>query len=488
MIPTAIFLLCVFLGTGHTCADTLSTPAKRVVVVIPVAGDVEPAMAALIARAIRENAARPDALFVLEMDTFGGRVDAALQIADTLLHVKNGQTIAFVKNKAISAGALIALACNRLVMKHNTTIGDCAPIAISQEGPKMLGEKFQSPLRAQFRTMAKRNGYPQTLAEAMVSEGMVVYRVEFPDTVAYLDSVEFSELPAERRNQALSKKTVVGAGELLTMDDQEAKEYGFSMMSAESVDEMLAAMNITDYDLIRFESNWSEAFVKFIGTIAPILMMVGFAALYSEMKTPGFGLAGIVGIICLGLVFAGQYLVGLADYTELLIFALGLVLLAIELFVTPGFGLLGITGLFFIAVGMVLSMQGFVIPRPEFPWQGRLFERNILTVLASFVGSFVLILLFFRFVLPTMSKVLPGPYLSATLAQAHVDSGSNLKVSAGDVGVVIKPLRPSGSVRIGNTVVDVVAEGEFVETGKRVRVVEVAGNRIVVSEAADAHA
>ncbi len=416
------------------------------------------------------------------MDTFGGRVDAALQIVDTLLNVKTGETIAFVKNKAISAGALIALSCKTLVMKHSTTIGDCAPIAISNEGPKMLGEKYQSPLRAKFRSIAKRNGYPQTLAESMVTAEMIVYKVVFPDTVVYIDSLELADMAALRKKEIVSKQTIVAAGELLTMDDQEAKEFGFSRMSAESVEEMLASMGIDDYELVRVDENWSETFVRFISTVAPILMMIGFAALYVEIKTPGFGVPGIVGIVCLALVFGGQYLVGLADYTELLLIVIGLLLLAIELFVTPGFGVIGIAGLLAIAAGMVLSLQDFVIPRPDFPWQRAILEKNVFTVVGSLFGSFVLIVLFFRYVLPSMSKVIPGPYLTATLADSKVDSGTGSGVSLGAKGMVTKPLRPSGSARFGETVYDVVTEGGFVENGTVVQVIEVSGNRIVVSE------
>jgi membrane-bound serine protease (ClpP class) len=438
-------------------------------------------MAAFISRAVRDGANHADPIFVIEMDTFGGRVDAALQIVDTLLSVRTGETIAFVKTKAISAGALIALACRRLVMKHSTTIGDCAPIAMSGEGPKLLGEKYQSPLRAKFRSIAKRNKHPQTLAESMVTEGMVVYQVTMPDTMVYIDSIEFADMPEGQRAQIVSKKTVVAGGELLTMDDREAVEFGFSEMSVSSIEEMLSTMEIADYEMVRVEENWSEGFVRFVGTIAPLLMMIGFAALYTEMKSPGFGVPGIVGVVCLGLVFAGQYLVGLADYTELLLIVLGALLLAVELFVTPGFGMVGVAGMLIMALGMVLSLQDFVIPAPEFPWQRGILQRNALTVLGSLLGSFVLILLFFRYVLPRISSLVPGPYLSATLAKSHVDSDVQVKVSVGDRGVVTKPLRPSGCARIGERVFDVITDGEFVDKGESITVTQIQANSIVVS-------
>ena len=131
---------------------------KQTVYVISISGEVDPGMAAFLERAYQDTLEKPNGLVVLEIDTFGGRVDSALEIVDTLLKFPKERSIAFVEKKAISAGSLIALACGKLVMKPATTIGDCAPISITQEGPKMMGEKFQSPLRAKFRALAKRNG------------------------------------------------------------------------------------------------------------------------------------------------------------------------------------------------------------------------------------------------------------------------------------------------------------------------------------------
>jgi membrane-bound serine protease (ClpP class) len=474
---TLLLLVSTILGQSET--DTAASP-RYTVHVIPVTGNVSPTMAAFIGRAIRDGLDSPNPLFVLEMDTFGGRVDAALNIVDTLVGLPEGATIAFVRKRAISAGALIALSCSKLFMRDNTTIGDCAPIAYSSEGPEVLGEKFQSPLRAKFRALAKRNGYPATLSEAMVTAEMRVYQLVFPDTTLYVDSLGLVELSPARKAAIQSQKTVVPAGELLTMDAQEARELGFSSGTVGSVEEALQAMNIKDYRIERVEENWSEVFVGIIGQIAPILMMIGFAALYAELKTPGFGVPGIVGIICLGLVFGGQYMVGLADHTELLLIVIGILLLAVELFVLPGFGIIGIAGMGFIAVGMVLSMQEFVIPKPSFPWQGELLRHNLLMVLLSLCGSLVLLLLFFRYVFPELGRVISGPYLSETLASSRIESESRPKVAVGDRGVVVNPLRPSGKVEIGDEVFDVTTEGGFCDKGTPVTVTKVQGTRIVV--------
>lgn len=478
-IIIASLLMSTYAFLSFTQEDTTKS-IKRDVIVISISGQVDPSMAAFIGRALQNKEEYNNPLFILEMDTFGGRLDAAYSIVDTLSTITNGKTVAFVTKRAISAGALIALACNNLVMKPNTTIGDCAPITISNDGPKMLGEKFQSPLRAKFRALAKKNNYPPTLAESMVSAEMIVFKVVLPDTTLYLDSTGLEELSSSLKKKIISKKTIVKRGELLTMDNEEAKELHFSSANAENIKEVLSILNITNYTTTTISRNWSEKFVSFIAKIAPILLMIGFASLYTEIKTPGFGVPGIVGIICLALVFGGQYIVGLADYTEVLLLAIGFILLAAEVFVIPGFGIAGVLGILFLAVGMMLSFQDFIIPKPTIPWQKEILQKNIQTVIISLAGSVVLIIIFFKYIFPRISTVIEGPNLTENLASAHVDSDRHLPVSVGDEGVVIKPLRPSGSIQVGKEMYDVVTDGEYIDKGITVVVSEIRGNSIFV--------
>ena len=160
-----VFLLVfLFLAVGAHDLSSLWAQEKTKIFIIPVSGDVDPGMAAYVERALKSIKEDSNSMIVFEMDTFGGRVDSALEIVDHITNIPKSKTISYVTNKAISAGALIALASSELTMKHGTTIGDCAPIMMSSEGPKMMGEKFQSPLRAKFRALAKKNNYPELLA------------------------------------------------------------------------------------------------------------------------------------------------------------------------------------------------------------------------------------------------------------------------------------------------------------------------------------
>jgi len=471
----------LFLSFGMLHDVDIVHASARNVYIVPVSGTVDPGMAAFIKRTLEAHANDPDPLFVFELDTYGGRVDSALQIVETLLSVPEGKTVAFVKTKAISAGSLIALACSTLVMKKNTTIGDCAPITYSKEGPKELGEKFQSPLRAKFRTLAKRNGFPETLAESMVTAEMVVYAVRIDGKTRYLDAQAFDDLSQAEKARISSKKTIVGKGELLTMDDTEAFELGFSKMSVDTTDEMLKRMGIENYTLIRIEESWSETFVRLIGRISPYLLMIGLAALYMEIKAPGFGVFGIIGIASLALVFFNQYLVGLADYTELLLVVLGVLLFGFELFVIPGFGIAGIAGLLLITVSAMLAFQDFVIPDPSFPWQADLLVQNILHMLGALFVAILVALFALRYILPKLSVVVDGPYLKTTLKDSHADSKEAGGVETGAAGIAMTRLRPSGKVKIDGEIFDVITDGEFMEKGTPVIVSEIKGNRVFVS-------
>jgi membrane-bound serine protease (ClpP class) len=474
-----IFILIAFciLFSGN---PAFASQKKQKVYIIPVTGTVEPGMAAYVKRALEEIKDETDAVFVFKMDTFGGRVDAALDIVDTISNIPKGKTIAFVEKRAISAGALIALSSNLLFMKENTIIGDCAPIIQTKEGQEMAGEKIQTVLRAKFRALAKKNNYPVVLAESMVTIDMEVYQVEMDGRESFMDKKAYDDLTEDEKKTITSKKTIVAKGELLTMHDAEAVDLGFSQKSVKDINEALSILGYESLDIITIEESWSETLVRFIQPFLSILMIIGIGAIYTEIKAPGFGFPGIIGIICLGLVFFGQYLVGLADYTELLLLLIGVLLLGVEVFVLPGFGVAGITGLIVIAAGLVLSFQGFVVPDPSFPWEGALLMKNLAQVLGSFMFAFLISLFMIRFVFPRLSKIVKGPYLEATLSHSHVYATTALGLKPGDTGIAHSFLRPSGKVMINNKKIDAITRGEFIDQGTPILIDKIEQNRVIV--------
>ena len=276
-----------------------------------------------------------------------------------MMGITQCSTYAYVEQKAISAGALVSLANNRIAMGKGTTIGDCAPITQGQEGIVMLGEKIQSPLRAKFRTLAEKNGYPTLLTEAMVTADLGVVAAVPGDSLRkalaksqpktrpgsgkagadsardgpagtsapyrFFTAKQWENLSDKDKQAYQSHKIVAAEGQLLTLTDREAQEYGLSQGSFASLDEFLAFKGWTKAG--ESATTWSEDLVRVIGTIAPLLMLIGFGALYLEFKTPGLSLFGFIGLACLGIVFGSKYAVGLANYTELLLLLAGVAVL-----------------------------------------------------------------------------------------------------------------------------------------------------------------
>lgn len=450
--------------------------------IIPISGEIGPGLKTFLDRAVKDALKENPKSIIFEMDTFGGRVDAALEIVEIITSIPDSiLTVAFVKTKAISAGALISLACNKLVMKSSTTIGDCAPIMMGQSGPKMMGEKFQSPLRAKFRSLAVKNNYPIKLAEAMVSVDKEIITLEFGDSIVTVSGIEYNDLTAKEKKKITKKRTIVPKGELLTISALEAKVLGFSSATVKNIEEIITALpefkGITKDDLTRFEKNSSEDLLILLNKFAPILLMIGLGGLYMEIKTPGFGLFGIIGISAFALLFTSKYVVGLADNIEIALFLLGLVLLAVEIFVLPGFGIAGASGFLLILISVVLSFQSFVIP--QMPWDKELFKYNIKVV----GGIFVLSVPFFIVAFFSATKVLMTTRIGHQETEGKEDgfvAAIGLDELVGELGIVITTLRPSGVVEVSGKRVDSVTYGEFIEKGEAIKVVEVEGAKVTV--------
>ncbi|MBF0432666.1 MAG: ATP-dependent Clp protease proteolytic subunit, partial [Fibrobacteria bacterium] len=462
-------------------SSMIMPPHRKTAVVISIEEQIDPGLTYFLKRAIAEAKSQNPDIIIFKINTFGGRLDAAFEIVDLITSIKTCSTYAYVQEKAISAGALISLACNRIVMNEGTTIGDCAPIIQSQEGIKMAGEKIESPLRAKFRNLAEKNGYPSLLAQSMVSIDMHIYKAMKNNKTIYLTGQEWDDLDEKSRKEYKNKKTVVAKGQLLTITDTEAEEYGFSIGSFSSINDFMTSHNLEAEENI--VSNWSEDLVRTIGKFAPILMLLGFGALYMEFKTPGFGIFGIIGISCLLIVFGSKYMSGLANHTELLLLLGGATLIFVEIYLMPGTLIFGGLGLALIIVSLILSMQAFTIPDPNLPWEKDILMNNILLVLGIAVASLIIPVLSVKFILPH----LPGSFQvvsTATMQNAHVASiqESHPEIIPGTPGKSTTMLRPAGKILLNNRRYEASAFSGFIEPDKPVEVVSISGNKIIVKE------
>jgi membrane-bound serine protease (ClpP class) len=461
----------------------------KTAIVIPVEEQVDFGLKAFLKRAVAEAEKRDPDYIVFKVNTYGGELQSAFDIVDLLTGITKCSTYVYVEQKAISAGALISLAANRIAMGNATTIGDCAPITQGQDGIVMLGEKIQSPLRAKFRTLAEKNGYPSLLAEAMVSTEMGVVMAERADTAKaksgnpkatvkeYFTVKQWEDKSDKDKAAYKSNKTVVPQGQLATFTDREAAEYGISQGSFATLEEFLDSKGWTKMQ--ELSTTWSEDLVRAIGTIAPLLMMIGFGALYMEFKTPGLSIFGLIGAVCLSIVFGSKFAVGLANHTELLLLLAGFALVMTEVYVFPGTFIAGALGLALILIALTLSLQSFTLPDPSMPWELRSLVDNLFTTVGSAVVALLIPLFIIRFVLPRLPAG-GGVIPATTLAGARSVVPETVRLSVGAIGRTKTALRPTGKALFGGETVEVVSGGDFMEANQTVEIYRIDGNRILV--------
>ena len=438
---------------------------------------------------------------IYEIETYGGWVDSGdniskyfiLEIAD------RAHTVAYVNTEAISAGAMIAVSCGDIIMRKNTTIGDCAPIT---PGGKLEGverEKAESFVRATFERAAEANKYPRILLKAMVSIGTEVYRVKNIETGQY-EFYETEQLPKDANKFDLEgKELVVKSDELLTLTASKAAEYGIARAVVDDVNgalEFFAQRDGVEFAgaPVVLETNWSEDMVRWLNSpvVMGLLLMVGLLGLYVEFNTPGLGLAGLVAVICFTILIGSKYLIGLANWVEVVLFVVGILLLLIELFLIPGFGVIGFSGILCILIGlfgMLIKNPPDQLPWPETDFDWQWFNSGVLSIALGFVGFVVLAVLLAKYIprMAFMSGLILAPAMAKQGTEVEVSmtappEGGQMKLTVGQTGEAISRLRPAGKAIFSDAVVDVVAEGEFIDKGMKIKIIEIHGNRVVVRE------
>ncbi len=457
-MPTRVFFLALLpflallLAQGGLLADDLKADGAPRIVEIPITGTIEMGLAPFVARAIAEAEADGADLLLFSVDTFGGRIDAAVEIKDAILATKL-PTVAWVEGRAISAGALISLSAETLVMNEGASIGAATPVQVSPGGDaKETGEKTVSYMRGEMRATAEATGRDAQVAEAMVDED-------------------------------ISIEGVIEAGKLLTLTSHEALDLGIADKVLRGRAELLTEMGWSEADFHEARLTWAEQLVRFLThpILAGLLLSLGGLALLLELRTPGLGIPGLIGVICLALYFGSHYLVHLAGNVELLLFLGGLLLIVLEIFVIPGFGFAGIAGGLMLTAGLLLSRIG--------PSAGMADIRGALMLLiSSFVVTFILFLVLLKY-LP-QARWMGGIVLDTR--QEHVD-GYHADQNEGEdlldkIGVCLTDLRPAGTVELEGRRLDVITSGDYVDLGRTVRIVEVRGNRVVVEACKDGEA
>jgi membrane-bound serine protease (ClpP class) len=442
LLACALALLALWLGAAPGRA------AAPVVYVAAIEGMIDAGLAGYVRRVIGEAERAGAAALVLEVDTFGGRVDAAVVIRDALLGTTL-DTVAFVDGRAISAGALVALAAQRITMAPGATIGAAAPVEIGASGPPQpAGEKTVSYLRKEFRATAELRDRPADVAEAMVDADVAI-------------------------------PGVIDRGKLLTLTTGEALELGVADDRADDLDAVLARLGLAGAEVRHPTPNWAEALLRVLThpAMSSLLLTLGTLGLLIEIRTPGFGVPGIVGLLSLVLFFWAHWLLRLVGWEEVALLVVGLVLLALEAFVIPGFGIAGVLGIASLLAGLGLSLVGAGVTPTRMLGA---FVQVLLSLLLALGGAAVLLRFLPR--LPIGRRLVLATGLPSELPVGPPPEP--VLPRPGARGTTTSPLRPAGIADIGGARIDVVSDGGWVAPGEPVEVVRVEGRHVVVRRAA----
>ena len=438
---------------------------------------------------------------IYEIGTYGGLLQSDGYISKYfILDVgKKVHTVAYIATEAISAGAMISVSCKDIIMLENTTIGDCAPIAIGTKLEGVEREKAESFTRAAFMRAAEANGYPPALLKAMVTMGTKVYEVRNRQTGQYefLDEERLAEDP--NSYDLASKELIVKDTEILTLTAAKAYEYGIAR--AQVKDRAGALAFLAQRDGVTFASepivlrtNWSEEMVRWLNSpaVMAVLILLALLGVYIEFNSPGVGLPGLVALICFAIIIGSKYLVGMANWVEVALFIVGVLLLLVEIFVLPGFGVVGFLGIICIVFGlfgMLIKNAPGELPWPHTSPDWELLERNVYGLLGGIIAFLIGLPIIARYLpkIPVARRlVLAGPQgplqIEMGAGWAAAISPAETPVQVGQEGVSLNQLRPAGKAEFGNLRLDVVSGGELIEAGRQIVVEVVEGNRIVVRE------
>ena len=428
--------------------------ANQVVYRVPIQGVIDLGLPTFIERIIDEAEKNQAQAIIFDIDTFGGRVDAATQIKDAILD-SDVLTVAFINRRAISAGALISLSCKKIYMTGGGTIG--AATAVDMSGNK-ASEKVISYMREEMASTAENRNRNTDIAKCMVDE-----ELSFTHIVVDGDSLEVTDLEGRKE------------GKLITLTTEQALKYKMADGSAEDFDELLELIDLSDVEVKTLSENWSENLVRFLTNpvVASLLTTFGFLGILFELQSPGWGIPGTFGAVCLTLSLSASVIVKLATKSDLLIVLVGLGLLMVEAFLIPGFGVAGLAGIVVILWGLYMLLL------PDVPVSQEVYDAAMTGLTIGLIGAIFALILLFRLMTKTKFWVkLTSPGVESQ--DEGYSTSIGLEDMVGKSGLATSDLRPSGWALFGERKIFVVTEGEFVDKDQSIKILSVDGNRVVV--------
>lgn len=435
------------------------------VYVIPIRDDIMPPVLYVVRRGVKEAMAANASTVIIDMETNGGRVDTTEELIEILDRFE-GRKVTFVNKKAFSAGAFISVATEEIYMAPGSVIGAAAPILMAPGGtgvesmPNTMEVKITSGISALVRANAERYGHNVDVIEAMIDKS--------------------KELKIE--DEILCEK-----GQILTLTNSEAeKMYGepekplLSAGTVADLDSLLETLGLGSAEVVKIEPSGTEQFGAWINKISPILLVIGIVGLYIEFKTPGFGLPGLVGITAFVIYFLGGYIAGLSSLGWGAVFIVGLLLLVVELLLIPGTVITGLVGALLMVGAILMALVDWDPTLPAYAVPGlEQFDLPLRTLTWALLGSFGLIAVLTSFLPKTAFYTHMVPTgISGTASEANLRESQDRRI--GHVGVVVSGLRPGGKARFGEDVMDVITQGEMIDEGAEVKIIDYSGSTAVV--------
>ena len=434
----------------------ISVLYSDVVYRVPIEGTIDLGLPPFIQRTLEDAESNEATAVIFDINTFGGRVDAATQIKDAILGA-DILTIAFINRRAISAGALISLSCEKIYMTGGGLIG--AATAVDMTGKKG-SEKVISFMREEMASTAEKRGRSKEIARGMVDEELT-----FTHLVIGGDSIKVDDIEGRKD------------GKLISLTTEQALKYKIADGTAENMEALLDSLGYSSFKIIETTENWSEAIVRFLTNpvVASLLTTFGFLGILFELQSPGWGIPGFVGLACLILSLSASYIAQLATMSDMLFVLTGLALILLEVLVIPGFGIAGLGGIGLMIYGLYLLLL------PDIPVSEEVLGQAMDGFLIGLVGAVIGLVLLVKLMIKTKF----WEQLTAPDTQKKEDGYSNTfgwESLQGETGNADTDLHPSGWVRVKDQRIFVVSEGEFIEEGKEIKILSVDGNRVLVRE------
>ncbi len=494
-------LLAIATWTADRCSAADQAPPPRPKyerpVLIRFEGVITPLLEQFLYRKLDEAEGDQADLVILEIDSPGGLVDSSFNVAHRLRDLDWAATVAFVPREALSGAAIVALGCEQIIMAPDAVLGDAGPIIMGEDSLfRHAPEKVRSDLARKIRDLAESRHRPPALAEAMVDMNLVVYEVKNRQTGAKTFLSEYEIQSAANPDQWEKGAPVLESreGSFLEVNGRRAVELTLAESNAKTRQELQQVLGLTEAPQV-IEPTGVDTAVYILNSswITGLLFVVGLVALYIEFATPGIGLGGLVSLLCFSLFFWSRFLGGTAEVLEVVLFLTGVAFLAVEIFLLPGFGVAGIAGLLLMLTGVLMACQTFLIPVTKPEWE--VFGTTLLMISCSAAAFMAVAGLLSRHFgsLPVFNRLILQPAAPEPAARAATAADPDkpapilapdnpFGVDVGDWGLAVSPLRPAGKARFGNRHLDVMTDGDFVERGRQVRIVEIQGSRIVVRD------